>query len=256
MRGGQVGDESIARYNELQKAYFGRMIKRTMLPVRTPYVMRQVSEVVRLGNLQAGERVLDVGCGMGRHAFLLAEHGVEVEGLELSPFLVEKMREFDGGKYKIPVYCADLHHPPAELAERYDAVVGFFVLHHLADLVVSLRAVAALLRPEGRAVFLEPNPWNPLYYAQVLLTPGMRWEAEKGIRNMRRQKLARACEQAGLRLATLERYGFFPPFISNRRWGMRLEKLLERVGLWQSLLPFQLILAVKDGRVEPGHPAA
>src|SRR5690349_9684020 len=35
--------------------------------------------------LQPGMRVLDAGCGPGRHAVALAEHGINVVGIDLSP---------------------------------------------------------------------------------------------------------------------------------------------------------------------------
>ncbi|WP_448590860.1 methyltransferase domain-containing protein [Thermoflexus hugenholtzii] len=232
--------ERIEIHNQRQREYFGRRIKRTMWPERTPYVIRQVDEVICFGDLRPGERILDVGCGMGRHAFLLAERGLQVEGLELSPFLIERMQEFDGGRYRIPVYCADIHRCPPELHERYDALVGFFVLHHLADLRQAFASMARLLRPGGRVVFLEPNPLNPLYYLQILITPGMSWAAERGILNMRPSVISKAMEPAGLRLTAIARYGFFPPFLSNHPWGGRLERLLEQGPLWRSLLPFQL----------------
>ncbi|SNB52273.1 Methyltransferase domain-containing protein [Thermoflexus hugenholtzii JAD2] len=230
----------IEAHNRLQQEYFGRRIKPTMRPERTPYVLRQVEEVIRFGDLRPGEVILDVGCGMGRHAFLLAERGFRVEGLELSPFLIERMREFDGGRYNIPVYCADIHCCPPELHGRYDALVGFFVLHHLADLPQAFRSMARLLRPGGRVVFLEPNPLNPLYYIQILITPGMSWSAERGILNMRPHQISRAMEQAGLRLTATARYGFFPPFLSNHPWGGLLERILEKALLWRPFLPFQL----------------
>jgi len=232
--------EPIEAHNRLQQAYFGRRIKPTMRLERTPYVLRQIEEVIRFGDLRPGETILDVGCGMGRHAFLLAERGFRVEGLELSPFLIERMREFDGGRYNIPIHLTDIHHCPPELNGRYDALVGFFVLHHLADLPQAFRSMALLLRPGGRVVFLEPNPLNPLYYIQILITPGMSWPAERGILNMRPRLISQAMEQAGLRLTAMVRYGFFPPFLSNHRWGGLSERILEKVPLWHPFLPFQL----------------
>ncbi|MDW8185563.1 MAG: class I SAM-dependent methyltransferase, partial [Anaerolineae bacterium] len=170
----------------------------------------------------------------------LAERGFRVEGLDLSPFLIERMREYNGGRYDIPVYCADIHQPPEELCGRYDAVVGFFVLHHLADLHKAFAAIGRLLRPGGRAVFLEPNPYNPLYYAQLLITPGMSWSAEQGIWNMRPGVVFSAMQATGMTRIGMTRYGFFPPFLSNRAWGMRLERALEQISLWRPFLPFQL----------------
>jgi SAM-dependent methyltransferase len=247
-------NEPIEAHNKLQQEYFGHRIKRTMLPERTPYVVRQVEEVLRFGDLRPGETILDVGCGMGRHAFLLRERGLRVEGLELSPFLVDRMRDFDGGRYGIPVHCGDIHSCPPELHGRYDALVGFFVLHHIADLRQAFRSVASLLKPGGRAVFLEPNPLNPLYYIQILITPGMSWAGERGMLRMRPRLVAQAMEQSGLRLAALDRYGFFPPFLANRPWGAALDRTLEKVPFLRPFLPFQLFRATHgaESRAERG----
>src|SRR4029077_9105548 len=38
-------------------------------------------------------RALDLGCGVGRHALLLAEHGLEVEALDGSPTGLSVLRE-------------------------------------------------------------------------------------------------------------------------------------------------------------------
>jgi SAM-dependent methyltransferase len=122
----------------------------------------------------------------------------------------------------------------------YDLVLGFFVLHHVGDLERTFRSIATLLHPGGRVVFLEPNPFNPLYYLQILFTPGMTWRGDGGIVRMRRKLVVQAMERAGLTRCALTRFGFFPPFLSNQPWGLRLEALLERVPVWRPALPFQL----------------
>lgn len=44
-------------------------------------------------HLHAGQRLLDVGCGPGRHALALARRGVDVLGVDLSPAFVALARE-------------------------------------------------------------------------------------------------------------------------------------------------------------------
>ena len=227
-------------HNRAQVEYFERAGKEAMKPVSSPYVVRQVEELVRFAALAAGERVLDVGCGMGRYTFPLAERGLRVEGLDLSQALLDQLDGFNSGRYEIPLHCLDILEAPTTLEGRFDAVVGFFTLHHLHDLSSSFRAMARLVRPGGRVVFLEPNPLNPLYYLQIMVAPGMTWAGDKGILQMRRRTVLRAMESGGLGSLSLTRFGFLPPFLANARWGSRLERTLERVPVWRPLLPFQL----------------
>ena len=50
---------------------------------------QEVEFLVDALGLEQGMRVLDVGCGPGRHAYALAERGVEVHGIDVSQRFVE-----------------------------------------------------------------------------------------------------------------------------------------------------------------------
>ncbi len=228
------------QFNSAQRQYFESSEKRTLVPGDTPYIRRHVEELVRFGGLVPGERVLEVGCGMGRHIFCLAEQGIRLEGLELSPILTERLHAFNGGRFDIPVHCCDVINFPAELEGAYDAVIGFFALHHLHDLTECYLAMKRLVRPGGRIVFLEPNPCNPLYYLQILFTPGMTWQGDRGIVKMRRRVIFDAMTAAGLCNPGMFRFGLFPPFLANRKWGRRVEAVLERISFLDRIKAFQI----------------
>lgn len=232
--------QDIDEHNLDQRSYFERSVQPNMVPANSPYIQRHVDEVLRFADISPGESVLEVGCGMGRYTFILAQRGVKVEGLDLSPFLLRQLREFDEGRYNIPLHCADIFDHPPELDGRFDAVVGFFTLHHLHDLPQCFEAMKHLLKPGGRVVFLEPNPYNLLYYIQILAMPHMRWQGDKGIIWMRPGPIFGAMQTAGLGRLAMARFGFFPPFLTNRRWGQRVEAALEHVPVWRPFLPFQL----------------
>lgn len=233
------------RFNIAQRNYFESVEKRTMLPGDTPYIRRHIEELVRFGGIVPGERVLEVGCGMGRHIFCLAGQGIRVEGLELSPILTERLHMFNGGRFNIPVHCCDIVNYPAELEEAFDAVIGFFTLHHLHDLTECYLAMQKLVKTGGRIVFLEPNPYNPLYYLQMLITPGMTWQGDKGMVNMRRRVIFNAMTAAGLCNPEIHRFGFFPPFLANRKWGRLLEAALEKIPFLGGFKAFQVFRGEK-----------
>jgi SAM-dependent methyltransferase len=242
-----------AEHNRAQRRYYDGREKPGMVPTGSPYLRRHVEELVRFARIEPGERVLEVGCGMGRYTLLLAERGVAVEGLDLSPFLLERLGAFAKGRYEIPVHAADVVDPPAELLGRFDAVVGLFALHHVHDIGASLRAMTGLLGPAGRIAFLEPNPYNPLYYVQMAVKPEMTWEGDRGMLRMRPGVIFPAMAAAGIGGLSHRRFGFFPPFAVNTRRGRRAEAVLERVRPLAPVLPFQLF----GGTLSPqeAHPA-
>ena len=244
-----------AAHNRAQIEYFERAGKHAMQPSFAPYVQRQVDQLIAFAVLKPGDRVLDVGCGMGRYTFALADRGLAVEGLDLSQALLERFRAYDNGRYGIPLHCGDILHPPRELSRTFDAIVGFFTLHHLHDLLGCFQSMHTLTKPGGRIVFLEPNPLNLLYYVQMLVVPGMSWKGDRGILNMRQPNVFRAMGSAGLENVSLHRFGFLPPFVTNRRWGPRLERGFESLRVWNRFLPFQLFRGDVPPAPAPRNPS-
>jgi 2-polyprenyl-3-methyl-5-hydroxy-6-metoxy-1,4-benzoquinol methylase len=227
---------------EAQRRYFESVDSGYMAPTGSTYINRQVSALVAFGELEPGMRVLEVGCGMGRYSLPLANLGFRVEALDISPVLLQRLRTLDPDG-RVATHCASVADHPLELDGACDAAIGFFVLHHLEDLVAQFRAMARVLRPGGRVVFLEPNPYNPMYYAQITLSPNMHWWAEKGIFDMRRKVVLPALRAAGFSDPKCRNFGFLPPFAVNTAKGAAMESALERFRPWNALLPFQLFRA-------------
>lgn len=213
-----------------------------MAAVATPYVERQVEALIAFGGLRPGMRILEVGCGMGRYTIPLARRGLAMEGLDVAQGLLERLRSQDP-ESSIVTHCASVEDHPRELDGSFDAVIGAFVLHHLDGLPGQFRAIREMLRPAGRVAFLEPNPYNPLYYFQITLSRNMHWWAERGIFEMRRAPLFRAMVAAGFENPGVRTFGFLPPFVINRRFGPVLEGALEAFPVWRRALPFQLYRA-------------
>jgi len=237
--------ERIQKHNRQQQEYFGAGLKKTMIPGKTNYINRQVDQMVRAGNLSVGDRILEVGCGMGRYTLPLLERGFNVAGLDLSLEQLARLEEFTAGRHNVSLYCSDILDHPAELDGEIDVVLGFFTLHHLHDLPASFYAIYELVKPGGRVLFLEPNALNPLYYVQIFCTPGMTWEGDGGVASMRQGVVFQAMRQAGLVNLKVKRFGFFPPFLTNQSWGPAIENRLERLFGWTKTLPFQIFSGEK-----------
>ena len=234
------------RHNQETIEYYNRD-KKTMQYSGNRYTQHHVEHFLRVTGIKAGDRVLDVGCGMGRYTIPLAEHGVKVEGLDLSPYLLDRLKEYNKSGYEIPTHCMDIIDFMPDDAMEYDAVVGFFTLHHFHDLETCFQAMYKLTKPGGQVTFIEPNAYNVLYYFQMLISPGMTWQGDKGIAQMRPRVVFPAMKKAGLEQITIYRFGFFPPFITNNAWGLRLEEKLERFSLWRSLLPAVIFKGLRPG---------
>ncbi|MEX5717495.1 class I SAM-dependent methyltransferase [Geodermatophilus maliterrae] len=91
------------------------------------------------------DRVLEVGCGAGDLAALLARRGVRVDAVDRSPEMVALARARVPPSVRVvEADVADLDLP----AGGYDAVVSVSALHHL-PLEPALRTWAAAVRPGG-----------------------------------------------------------------------------------------------------------
>src|SRR5512132_1591242 len=115
-----------------------------------------------LGDLR-GREVLELGCGMGEITTLLARSGARVTAIDLSPASIEVARrraELHGVDEAIDFVVAAGEALPFG-DERFDAVVGRAILHHL-DVTRAARELHRVLRPSGHAAFAEPLGTNPL----------------------------------------------------------------------------------------------
>jgi ubiquinone/menaquinone biosynthesis C-methylase UbiE len=107
---------------------------------------QEVGFLVEALGLAPGQRVLDVGCGPGRHAHALAERGLEVVGLDIS-------QEFLAAAGSGAWVRGDAQRLPFA-AGRFDAAIslcqgGFGLLGGVGDAAV-LEEMARVVRPGGR----------------------------------------------------------------------------------------------------------
>ncbi len=212
-----------------------------MLPSDSYYVRRHIQEFLTFSNIRRDEKLLEVGCGMGKFTLPLLQNRFDVTGLDLSPFLLQKLLEYNGNGFPVKLICSDILDVPEECNGKFDKVIGFFTLHHFHHLETYFQAMARTLKPGGEIIFLEPNAFNPLYYFQILFSPTMTWQGDKGVADMTKGNFRKAAEYAGLEGLEIKRYGFLPPFAVNRQAGRAVDLGLEKLRVFEPLSAFQLI---------------
>lgn len=227
-------------HNDYQRVYYSsRALPRMTVDLAdTPYVQRHVDEVLAEIGSGPGATILDLGCGLGKYTVALADRGHDVTGLDLTPALADELRRL---RPDIPVVVADAADPPADLDGRFDAVTGFFFLHHLDDVTSVMAGARRTVRDGGVAVFLEPNPAHLPYAAQITFTPGMTWQGEKGIYRLTRSRIRAAASEAGFTEVTFREFGATPPVLTNRSWGRRIERTLEALPGWSHVAAFRVV---------------
>jgi SAM-dependent methyltransferase len=120
--------------------------------------------------LKAGDSLLDLCCGQGRHCLPLARRGFQVTGLDLNPAYLELARHSaraeNAGLQVIP---GDMREIP--FSSHFDAIVNMYssfgYLESEAEDAKVLASIANALKPEGRLLLDMLNrEWAVANYIQ------------------------------------------------------------------------------------------
>ncbi|HEV7405778.1 MAG TPA: class I SAM-dependent methyltransferase [Chthoniobacteraceae bacterium] len=112
------------------------------------------------------QRLLELGCGSGWMAEMLAQAGYAVVGTTLAPHDVEiAQKKAEGARCRDPLTELSFVEWPMETVDEmpgargaFDAVFVYEALHHAFDWRKTLRAAAAVLKRGGRLLIAnEPN---------------------------------------------------------------------------------------------------
>ena len=130
-------------------------------------------QVVRSAAPQPGERALDVGCGPGTMAIILAKKvlpGGEVVGIDASTEMIDVARR--KGKRQGSTACfeaAAIESLPFDDA-AFDLATSTFMLHHLPDDVqaTGLAEVRRVLKPGGRFVIADFSSESQSFHGHLL----------------------------------------------------------------------------------------
>ncbi|MFH0845169.1 MAG: class I SAM-dependent methyltransferase [Pseudomonadota bacterium] len=169
-----------------------------------------------------GERVLDIGCGQGNHLLFLNRLGLDVTGVDASPYMISRARERLGNRCSLKIGRAeDLPFDDNE----FDLVVLINTLEFIDDPFQALREAGRVARGRIFIGAMNSLSWNCLScrvqgFFQTSLFNHVRfynlWELKSYVKKVFGQiPLSWCCSQP------------WPPFIERtgdllrERWNLR-----------------------------------
>jgi SAM-dependent methyltransferase len=147
-----------------------------------------------------GERVVDIGAGMGAGAIVAARTGAVVVAVEPTPFLrrvLRLRRLFSRSRSRIVVAEGAAEKLP--VADRTaDAIWAVNTMHHWIDPVAAVTEVVRILRPGGRVLLVDEDFQDPAHPEAARFAEGNHGPQRHGFAAVDAEAMGARLAQAGL----------------------------------------------------------
>ncbi len=118
--------------------------------------MRELQRLTALSQLTPGQRILDLGCGLGQWTVYLAKDGFDAYGVDLDPDFIDQGRlKAQEAGVNVNFTCAPAERLPFEDG-FFSGIICNYALEHVADWKGTLREIGRVLGPGGVA-YLSTN---------------------------------------------------------------------------------------------------
>ena len=156
-------------FDQFSADYDNRMIGQ--LGYAAPQILLDLARMVVPG--RAGLHILDLGCGTGLAGVAFKPLAARLDGIDLSPAMIEKARQRKIGGRQIydSLSVADLETALSAAGPRYDLILAADTLVYLGDLSRTFEAAHARLNPDGYFLFTVEKA----YAEGFELGPKRRW---------------------------------------------------------------------------------
>ncbi len=127
----------------------------------------------------SGERVLELGCGVGLPGVVALDRGAEVlmtDHYEAALDFASYNARINTGR-ESRTMLLDWHEPPAQIG-KFDHVIAADVLYERRNIPPLLDLIPALLAPEGEALFADPQRKDTPFFMEEMKGKGFQHEAE------------------------------------------------------------------------------
>ena len=117
-------------------------------------------QLCKRAGIVEGMQVLEIGSGAGDVALTVAElvgKSGHVVGVDVNPTILEtaRQRAADAGQSNVEFIAGDAR--TIDFEEKFDALVGRFVLMYMANPVIALKKLITHIKSEGIVAFHEPE---------------------------------------------------------------------------------------------------
>lgn len=176
--------EEIAFHNDLYKS------EGTLRNVQEKFYDRQMEGILlkhvfsQCGNLRSKD-VLFYGSGIDMSGILpFAHSNAKVTAIDISEEAIKTINKLIDMQNVKDYVCALKMDCEAMVfsPDRFDVVFGRSIIHHI-DIDKAVSEVRRVLKPKGKAMFIEPLGMNPLLNLYRYFTPGARTKGEHPLKS-------------------------------------------------------------------------
>jgi len=207
------------------------------------YIFSLIKDTV-LKDCQKFHAAFELGAGVGRFSYALTKEYQDVYLIEPSQDCANQLRSVfrDPHVHIMQMTAAEYFH--AGNIPENSICYGFHVLHHMS---VSQRKELfhCIKKLCLKAVFLEPNPWNPMILLQIISHPDMQFKMEKEYLKLTKNRLQEELRSCDLNASQHMPVCFFVPAVANillRRIPWKVLSLFEKANpFFPFMSAYQLI---------------
>lgn len=215
--------------------------------------LTMIDQLIR-PHLQAGSRLLEIGCGAGNLLLQASVRGSYPVALDLAmqslAFVRSRLQEARSGPEAPSGFaCTQAIGELLPLADRsFDCVLLSEVIEHLEAPKVSIREASRVLRPGGRLLVTTPNYqslWPMMEWTVDLLNMAPKMAGEQHISRFQPASLRRILVESGLGIEYFGTIYSLSPFLSLVSPGWANRQLARELDRQSSLGMILVAVAVK-----------
>jgi SAM-dependent methyltransferase len=147
--------DQLAGYNRYSR--YASLMRKSVDPMQTlaeaEDVYWFVSDYLEKRVSDKNSKILEVGSGLGYLTYAIASKGYSIQGMDVSTTAVESAKKSFGDLY----FCDDLFEYSKKQPGVYDVVIMTEVIEHVPDPCMFIKALRALLKPNGVILLTTPN---------------------------------------------------------------------------------------------------